>query len=606
MNLVIVESPTKAQTIQKFLGKGFKILSSFGHVRDLPKTKLGVDIENNFEPKYVIIPKARKVISLLRKESKKVEKVILATDEDREGESIAFHLKEVLKLNSNKSYERIVFHEITKPAIEEALKNPRKIDINLVSAQQARRILDRIVGYKLSPLLWKKVARGLSAGRVQSVALRIIVDREKERENFTPQEYWEIEALLKKEKKEFIAKLVKINEKKLEKLSIKTKKEAKKIVKDIDNHEFEVTKVVSKEIKRNPLPPFTTSTLQQEAWKKFHFPARMTMKIAQDLYEKGFITYHRTDSLNLSSLALNTSKKFVIENFGDEYYQFRQFKTKSKTAQEAHEAIRPTFVENEPEKLKTKEKLDNAHFRLYDLIWRRFLATQMKSAVFSQKSVFFRVKKYGFSASGQTLIFDGFLKVYPLSFTETNLPNLKKEEKIKARKIISSQHFTQPPPRYTEATLIKELEKNGIGRPSTYATIISTIQYRNYIKKDSQRRFYPTDLGKVVSDLLVKHFPRIVDLKFTAKMEKDLDLIARGEKDRVEVLKEFYIPFKENLEKKEKEISKKEITEEKTDKKCPLCGAPLIIKIGRYGKFYSCSRFPECKYRASYKKEKKN
>lgn len=606
MKLVIVESPTKAHTIQKFLGKDFKILSSFGHVRDLPKTKLGVDIENNFEPKYVVIPKARRVISLLKEEAQKSEKVILATDEDREGESIAFHLKEVLKLDDKKPYERIVFHEITKPAIEEALKNPRKIDMNLVSAQQARRILDRIVGYKLSPLLWKKVARGLSAGRVQSVALRLIVEREKERENFVPQEYWEIKALFQKENKDFEAKLTEIDEKKIEKLEIGTKKEAERIVKDINGHEFEVLEIEEKKANRNPLPPFVTSTLQQEAWKRFYFSAKKTMKIAQDLYERGFITYHRTDSLNLSSSALNTAKKFIIDNFGEDYYQFRKFKTRAKTAQEAHEAIRPTFTENTPEKLKIKEKLDDAHFKLYDLIWRRFLATQMKPAIFAQKSILLGVKKYKFLATGQTLIFEGFLKVYPLSFNETGLPLLKKGEKIKPKEVVFSQRFTQPPPRYNEATLIKELEKNGIGRPSTYATIISTIQQRNYVKKDAQRRFYPTDLGKVVSNLLTKHFPKIVDLKFTAKMEEDLDLIAKGEKDRVGVLKEFYIPFKENLEKKEKEISKKEITEEKTDKKCPLCGAPLIIKIGRYGKFYSCSRFPECKYRASYKEEKKN
>lgn len=602
MKLVIVESPTKAQTIQKFLGEDFKILSSFGHIRDLPKTKFGVDIENNFKPKYIIIPKARKVISFLKKESEKAEKVILATDEDREGESIAFHLKEVLKLNDKKPYERIVFHEITKPAIEEALKNPRKIDTNLVSAQQARRILDRIVGYKLSPLLWKKVARGLSAGRVQSAALKLVVEREKERENFTPQEYWQIEAIFRKEEKEFSALLSEINGKKISKLEIHSENEAQKIIKDINKEKFQVEEIREKEIKRNPLPPFITSTLQQEAWKKFHFPAKFTMKIAQDLYEKGFITYHRTDSLNLSSLSLNTAKKFIIEKFGENYYQFRKFKTKSKIAQEAHEAIRPTFIENDPEKLKIKEKLDENHFKLYSLIWKRFLATQMKPALFFLKSIDLKVKNYKFLTTGQTLVFDGFLKVYPLSFKEKELPSLKKGELLKAEKIISSQHFTQPPSRYNEATLIKELEKNGIGRPSTYATILSTIQRRNYVKKDAQRKFYPTDLGKIVSDLLAKHFPQIVDLKFTAKMEEDLDLIAKGEKDKVKVLKEFYIPFQKNLEKKEKELSKKEITEEKTNKKCPVCGAPLVIKIGRYGKFYSCSRFPKCKYKEPYKK----
>jgi len=604
MNLVIVESPTKSKTIQKFLGKDFEILSSYGHIRDLPKTKLGVDVENNFEPKYVIMPKARKVIGLLKKEAKKSETVILATDEDREGEAIAYHLKEVLNLNSKKPYQRIVFHEITKKAIEDALKNPRKINMNLVSAQQTRRILDRIVGYKLSPFLWRKIARGLSAGRVQSVALRIIVDREREIEKFKPQEYWQIEALFQKEK-EFKALLVKKDGKVIPKLAIKTKREASKIIENLEKEKFKIISVQKKETKRNPLPPFTTSSLQQESWKKFHFPAKMTMRTAQELYERGFITYHRTDSLNLSELSLEMAKKFILENIGEKYWPGypKKYKTKSKSAQEAHEAIRPTFADKTPEKLKIQAKLKDYQFKLYDLIWRRFIASQMSPALFLSETVEIEAGDYVFRANGQVLLFDGFLKIYPLSFKEEDLPNLEKGEVLELKELIPSQHFTQPPPRYTEATLVKTLEENGIGRPSTYAAIISTIQWRNYVKKDERRRFYPTDLGMLVNDVLVKHFSKIMDLKFTARMESDLDEIANGEKDKNSVLREFYFPFEENLEKKEKEVSKKEITEEKTDKKCPLCGAPLVVKMGRFGKFYSCSRFPKCKYKESIKKK---
>jgi len=600
MQLVIVESPTKAKTISRFLGKDFKIVASFGHVRDLPEKSFGVDVKNNFKPTYVIIPKAKEIIKEIEKEAKKAKLVILSTDPDREGEAIAYHLAYLLKLGKKKPYWRIVFHEITEEAIKEALKNPRKIDMNLVNAQQARRILDRIVGYKLSPLLWRKVAKGLSAGRVQSVALRLIVEREREIQKFVPKEYWTIEAILKKSQipksksqKEFKALLVKKGEKKLDQFAIKNEKEAKEIVEDLKDAQFKILKVTKKETKRNPPEPFTTSTMQQVSWQKFSWPAEKTMQIAQELYEMGYITYMRTDSLNLSNLALKMAKDFILENFGKNYYQKRIYKTKSKVAQEAHEAIRPTDVEKTPEVL--AEKLNPQQLKLYDLIWRRFLACQMKEAIFDKTEVEILAKNYGFLAKGQILKFDGFLKVYPMKFEEEELPELKEGEILEVSKILPIQHFTQPPPRYTEATLIKELEKHGIGRPSTYAPILATIQERNYVKKDEKKRFYPTAVGILVNDLLVRHFPEIVDINFTAKMEDNLDKIANGEKDWIETLREFYEPFNENLNKKYKEIRGAGILE-KTEKKCPKCGAQLLIRVSKYGRFLACSNYPKCKY----------
>jgi len=590
MRLVIVESPAKGNTIKNFLGSGYRVLASYGHVRDLPKSELGVDIENDFEPKYVIPPKSRKTITLLKKAAEEADIIILAVDEDREGESIAWHLTQALNLNGKKEYQRIAFHEITKQAIEEALKNPRKIDMALVDAQQARRILDRIVGYKLSPFLWKKIARGLSAGRVQSVAVRLVVEREREIEAFTPQEYWTIEALLKKDK-EFKALLVKKDNKALEKLAIKNKGETEKITKDLKGTDYRVEGVEKKEVKRNPLPPFTTSYLQQEAWRKFRFPARKTMQIAQQLYEKGLTTYHRTDSLNLSNLALGTAKKFITENFGQNYYQFRRYRTKGR-AQEAHEAIRPTYPDRTPEKV----KLETQQKKLYQLIWQRFIACQMAQAVFNSTTVDIVAKNYTFRATGQTLKFDGFLKVYPIKYKEEELPFLKKNDVLELIKLLPAQHFTQPAPRYTEATLIKALEENGIGRPSTYALILSTIQERNYIEKDEQRRFKPTEIGTLVNDLLVNHFPKIVDIKFTAKMEEELDEIAEREKEWVPVIREFYAPFEKNLKRKYEEVSKKEITEKPTKKTCPKCKAPLVVRMGKFGQFYACSAFPKCRY----------
>jgi len=620
MNLVIVESPVKSKTISQFLGPKYKVLSSYGHIRDLPKKELGVDIEHNFEPKYVIPYKARKRVQELKSYLPKAETITLACDEDREGEAIAYHLTKALNLDGEKFYQRIVFHEITKSAIEEALKHPRKIDMDLVNAQQARRILDRLVGYKLSPLLWKKIMRGLSAGRVQSVAVRLVVEREREIENFKPEEYWTIAAELLKIKNQiskikntnqkskiFIATLFKKDNKVIPKLGIKTKEETEKIVKDLKGAEYKVVNIEKKEIKRNPLPPFTTSSLQQQAWSKLHFSAKKTMYLAQNLYERGLISYHRTDSLNLSEQALSEAKKFITEKYGKGYWPgfFRKYKTKSKTAQEAHEAIRPTHPEKTPEELKLKTKLDIQQHRLYDLIWRRFIASQMAQAIFDSTTVDvlatnykLQTTNYTFRATGQIFKFDGFLKIYQMKMEENELPPLEKNEIVKLKKLIPSQHFTQPPARYTEASLIKVLEKEGIGRPSTYAPTLDTIQKRNYVKKDEKKRFQPTEMGILVNDILVEHFPKIVDIKFTAQMEENLDKIAAGKEDWVETLHNFYEPFEKNLKQKYQEISKKDM-KEKTDKICPQCGSSLVIRWSRYGKFYGCSKFPKCKYKES-------
>jgi DNA topoisomerase-1 len=618
MKLILVESPTKSKTISQFLGRDYRVLSSYGHIRDLPENELGIDTENDFQPKYVVIPKARKNVQVLKKEAERAESVILATDKDREGEAIAYHLAYLLGLDGKKPYQRIVFHEITKQAIAGALKNPRKIDINLVDSQQARRILDRIVGYKLSPFLWKKIARGLSAGRVQSVAVRFVADREREIQNFKPEEYWSIEALLDKTQKaklktqnhnaklktEFLALLVRKSGEVIPKLGIKSKKEADEILKELEGTEYKVENIEKKTVKRNPLPPLTTSTLQQTAWHSFRWPAKLTMMVAQQLYERGFATYHRTDSLSLSNLALTSAKKFIVNSFGENYYQLRKYKTKSRGAQEAHEAIRPTYSENTPEKISSK--LEQNQLKLYDLIWKRFIACQMSSAVFDSTAVDIAAKNYLFRATGQVLKFNGFLKVYPIKYEEAELPSLDINEILELIKLIPSQHFTQPPPRYTEATLIKTLEENGIGRPSTYAPILATVQERNYIEKDEQKRFRPTEIGTVVNDLLVKHFPEIVDINFTAGMEEDLDKIAQGERKWVPVIKEFYKPFEKNLQKKYEEVSKKEFTEKPTEKKCPRCSSPLLIRLGKYGKFYACSKFPQCKHTESLKENKLN
>ncbi|NQU83056.1 MAG: type I DNA topoisomerase, partial [Parcubacteria group bacterium] len=589
MQLVIVESPTKCKTIKKYLGKDYEVASSKGHIRDLPTSEIGVDVKNDFKPTYVIPDKAKLQVRELKKLAKGAVSIILATDEDREGEAIAFHIAHILKLDNP---DRIVFHEITKSAIEKAIKNPRKLNQHLVDAQQARRILDRLVGYKLSPFLWKKVMRGLSAGRVQSVAVKLVCEKEAEIKAFKAEEYWNIEAILAtKEQKEFSAMLAKKDDKPITKLGIKTEKESENILKDLEGAEYKIIGVERKETKRNPSPPFKTSTLQQTSSSKLGYGAKRTMMIAQKLYEKGFITYHRTDSLSLSQESTNKAKIFIESTYGKQYFESRDFKTKSKSAQEAHEAIRPAYPEKTPESL----KLTPHEFKLYTLIWSRFLASQMTPAIFDAVAVDVSANKYTFRATGQTLKFDGFLKVYKTKFEENELPNLTEDEILTLKKLKPEQHFTQPPPRYSEATLIKALEKEGIGRPSTYAPTMGTIQARNYVEKNEQNKFQPTRIGGIVNDILVKHFPKIVNMEFTAKMEAELDAVAEGKDTFTETLRDFYTPFEKNLKSKEKSVEKIDLTE-KTDKICPECKAPVLLRLGRYGKFYACSKFPNCKH----------
>ncbi len=627
--LVLVESPNKAKTISKFLDKTFKVEATFGHIRDLPTDKFGIDIKNDFQPQYVIPSKAQKIVKTLKTLAKQACLIILATDEDREGEAISWHVVKALGLDETKNqklktknYQRIAFHEITKTAIVEALKNPREIDINLVNAQQARRILDRIVGYKLSPFLWQKIAQGLSAGRVQSATVRLIVEREREIQNFKPEEYWQIEARFAKAQNskpktqnksqiqipqsdnEFTALLVRKDGKIIPRFGIKTKNEAEKIVADLKNAEYVVESIEQKQIMRNPPPPFTTSTLQQEAWQRFHFPAKFTMSLAQQLYEKGIITYHRTDSLNLSEQSLIGAKNYILKNLGKDYWPgfSRKYKTKSKSAQEAHEAIRPTRPDFAPQNPVGQADLKKGgEEKLYDLIWRRFIACQASQALFDSTKVEISAKNYLFEAAGQTLKFDGFLKIYPMNFEETNLPLLKKRDVLTLIKLLSSQHFTQPPSRFSEATLIKLLEKLGIGRPSTYAPILETIQTRGYVVKDEKKYLMPTEIGFLVNDVLVAHFSSIVDINFTATMEQELDEISQGKKQWLPVIKEFYEPFKANLKLKEKQVLKEEVLanlrSQTNGEVCPECQSPLVAKISKYGKFFACSRFPDCKYK---------
>lgn len=593
MKLVIVESPTKAKTISKFLGKDYQVESSYGHVRDLPKSKLGIDVEKDFEPQYIIPTKARKVVSQLKKSAQKAEGVVLATDEDREGEAIAWHLSQALNLKTKEKTERIVFHEITKSAIEKALTHPRTIDFNLVDAQQARRVLDRLVGYKLSPFLWKKITRGLSAGRVQSVALRLIVERENEIRAFKPEEYWSIIAAFSNGiEAELSVK---------DKFDIKNKDGADKIINELQKSEFKIISITKKEVNRNPLPPFITSTLQQEASRQFGFSAKKTMLLAQRLYEHGFITYMRTDSVNLSQESLVDAKKW-LSALGNEYASEapRTFQGKSRLAQEAHEAIRPTQVEMEPEKLEID---DGSAKKLYKLIWQRFVASQMPQAKIASTAIEIEAGKYVLRANGQQIVFDGFLKIWPQKFSEKILPEVQEGEKLELSELKPLQHFTEPPARYSEATLIKALEDHGIGRPSTYAPTISVIQNRNYVTKE-QRKFQPTEMGELVNKVLTEHFPKIVDIDFTAKMEENLDNVAEGKEKWQEVIREFYGPFEKNLEEKYEEVSKKELVpEEASNEKCEKCGKPMIFKFGRFGKFLACSGFPDCKSTKQVAKE---
>jgi len=606
-DLIIVESPTKAKTISRFLGSDYRVESSFGHVRDLPKSKLGVDVEHDFEPKYIVPVKSKKTVTSLKKLAAKSNAIYFATDEDREGEAISWHLADLLETPKDK-IKRIVFHEITEEAINEALAHPRSLDIRLVDAQQARRILDRLVGYELSPLLWRKVAKGLSAGRVQSVAVRLIVEREREIKAFNPQEYWTLDATFAKDEAHpFQAKLAKRDGKSLDKLDINSKDAADAIMKDLDGASYSIADVQKKEVKKNPYPPYTTSTLQQDANRKLGFSSRQTMVVAQQLYEGvelgsegsvGLITYMRTDSFNLAGKFLGEVSSFIESSFGKEYHQPRKFQTKSKGAQEAHEAIRPTDPARTPESI--AQYLDPSQKKVYELIWRRAVASQMAEAVMDSTTVDVANQTspsgviYTFRATGQVTKFDGYLKVATESVKESELPQLAAGDAVDLKSLAPLQHFTEPPARYSEAGLVKKLEEYGIGRPSTYAPTIATVVDRGYVER-FERRLKPTDIAFIVNDLLVEHFPEIVDYQFTANMEQKFDDIAEGTAQWVPVIREFYTPFKEHLTMKEQTLSKKELTEQATEHVCEKCGKPMVIKYGRFGKFLACSGYPECK-----------
>ncbi len=600
--LIIVESPAKASTIKKFLGGSTKVVASMGHIRDLPKSKLGVDLKT-FEPEYINIRGKGDLIKSLKKDAKSAKKIYLATDPDREGEAIAWHLAHILGINED-AICRVTFNEITKGAVKEAIKKPRKIDMNLTDAQQARRVLDRIVGYKISPVLWKKVQKGLSAGRVQSVAVRLIVEREEEIENFIPEEYWNIYANLrtKKAKSTFEAKFYGKDDKKIE---LHSKEEVDEIVKDLEKAKFIVDEIKKGEKKRTPAPPFTTSTMQQEASRKLGFALKKTMSVAQGLYEGvkvadkgtvGLITYMRTDSTRISEEARRAAKEQIEKTYGTEYYENRYYKTKS-DAQDAHEAIRPTYIDLEPDKIKSS--LTNDQYKLYKLIYNRFLASQMSAAIFDTISVKINADDYNFRANGQTLKFKGFMALYVE--TEDNqtkeefakIPELKEGQELINEKIDSKQSFTEPPPRYTEASLVKALEEKGIGRPSTYSPTITTILARRYIEKE-QKQLFPTELGKVVNKLLVENFPDVINETFTAKMEEEFDQIAEGRLKWKNVIERFYEPFEIVVEKVEKELEHVKLEPEVSDVPCEKCGRMMVIKYGKYGKFLACPGYPEC------------
>ncbi len=604
-SLIVVESPAKARTIKKYVGKGFDVVASMGHVMDLPKHRLGVDVKNGFTPKYTLIKEKAKVVEDIKKKAKGADEIYLASDPDREGEAIAWHIAMLLDEDEGK-IKRVLFNEITKKGIEEGMKNPRGLDKNLYEAQIARRVLDRLVGYKLSPLLWTKVQRGLSAGRVQSVALKLICDREKEIREFVPEEYWSITGLFKgKVPPDFEAKLSKING---EKAEIRTKEDAERILVDLSHETYVVKSVEKKTRRRNPLPPFITSTLQQEAWKKLRFSADKTMRIAQALYEgvelgkgeiTGLITYMRTDSVRVADDAISAVRDYIYREYGRDYLppKPRVYKNR-KTAQDAHEAIRPTSLLHTPEKV--KPFLTRDQYRLYKLIFERFVSSQMSPARFEQTVVDIEAGIYIFRATGQIPVFDGFMRVYSETKDEENqeeravLPELKVGEEVKLIKIEPKQHFTQPPPRYTESSLIKKLEEEGIGRPSTYATIIKTIRNRKYVSVEDGR-FVPTELGMIVSDLLTESFPRIMDLKFTAQMEEELDKIEEGRLKWQKAVGSFYEPFLEDLEKAKVEMKKVKDELIATDIKCEKCGGDMVIRMGRNGRFLACKNYPECK-----------
>ncbi|HYF05953.1 MAG TPA: type I DNA topoisomerase [Patescibacteria group bacterium] len=604
-SLIIVESPTKAKTITRFLAGKYNVEASFGHVRDLPKNKLGVDVKHNFKPTYTIPVKAKETIEKLQKLADSAPEIILATDEDREGEAISWHLVEALGLDKKKT-KRIVFHEITKNAIDHALSNPRSLDLKLVDAQQARRILDRLVGYELSPFLWRKIRYGLSAGRVQSVAVRLIVEREREIQKFVPDEYWSLLGLFQKTstKHEFNAKLVSFDGTAVGKMDIHNEAEAKKISANVKGMDYEVGSVTKREVKRNPSPPFITSTLQQEAARKLGFSAKQTMVVAQQLYEGikvgdegevGLITYMRTDSVNLAQSALEETKQVILKEFGKEYTldEPRIFTSRSKGAQEAHEAIRPTALLRTP--MEIGQFLDKGQFKLYDLIWKRTIACQMQHAVMDQTTVLVDgsgdKKKAQFKATGSVIKFDGFIRAYTEGKDESDeedtegiLPDLNEGDTVKLKDLSEEQHFTEPPARYTDASLVKALEANGIGRPSTYAPTLTTIQDRGYVEKE-EKKYKPTEIGYLVNDMLVENFPEIVDVGFTAKIEESFDEIAEGNQEWEPVISDFYKPFKEHLKEKEEQVEKQV---EVSTTPCPHCGKMMLVKFGRNGKFLAC------------------
>ena len=601
--LIIVESPAKANTIKKFLGGSTKVVASMGHIRDLPKSKLGIDEEHDFEPEYINIRGKGDLIKSLKKDAKDAKKIYLASDPDREGEAIAWHLANILEDEKDK-ISRVTFNEITKNAVKKAIENPREIDINLVDAQQARRVLDRIVGYKMSPVLWKKVKRGLSAGRVQSVAVRLICEREEEIENFKPEEYWNIYATLLDDKSntQFEARLAQMNGKKLE---IHSGEEVDGILEDLKGAKYIVTEVKKGERKRTPAPPFTTSTMQQEASRKINFTLKKTMSVAQTLYEgvklpeghTGLITYMRTDSSRISEEARSAAKKHITEEFGEKYYENRYYRT-NKDAQDAHEAIRPAHIELKPEDI--KQYLTNDQYKLYRLIYNRFMASQMSAAVYDTMAVNIKAKDYDFKANGQNLKFKGFMALYVEGTdgkeeeVEGMLPPLEENQKVTKKKLNPKQSFTEPPARYTEASLVKALEEKGIGRPSTYSPTITTILERRYIEKE-QKQLVPTELGKVVNKLLVENFSDVINVQFTADVETRFDNIAEGNEKWKNVIREFYGPFMQEVEKVEKELEHVTLVDEESDVVCELCGRKMVYKYGRFGKFLACPGYPECK-----------
>lgn len=629
MKLVLVESPTKARKLSSYLGHGFVVRASLGHIRDLPKSKMGIDIQHGYKPEYLIPKEKAKVVKELTTLSHDADEIIIATDPDREGEAIGWHLKEILSQNNKKKtkkleFVRATFHEITKAAILDAINHPSKLNMHLVDAQQARRVLDRLVGYTVSPVLWKKIRYGLSAGRVQSVALRLIVEREVEIENFKPDEYWELDVLLNTEvtegkaekaiaafkenkpenlpKSMFVARVVEVHGKAY---APTAEKDVTPVLTLLDKAKYSVNSVEKKERTRVSLPPFTTSTLQQQAATRLGYTSKNTMRLAQQLYEEGVITYHRTDSVNLSTQSLDMARAYIQEQYGPSYLpaQPRYFATKTKNAQEAHEAIRPTEAIMTVERVKEEcSGLTDQHLKLYDLIWRRFLASQMESAVYDQTSVLVDAtagqQDAVLKASGSVLKFDGWMKLFP-NQGDSMLPPVEPKQDLHFVTANSAQKFTQPPPRYNDASLIKTLEQEGIGRPSTYASIISVIEDRGYVER-KEKKFFPTAIGRAVSDFLMKYFMEIMDYKFTANMEDDLDAIARGEKEWEKIIGEFYVPFEKNVEKVVDKAERAQIPVEKTGEPCPKCGptekGEIVIRTGRYGKFKSCSRFPECDF----------